>query len=228
MRAPSIALRTSPFLFALIFFFAVSCASNPPVSEKFPALKIEGDASAENKACIEFAVSKLPMNFRRSLKTINVVADHKHFEFPYMGGTRVAIGHTNSNFPGKICLRADAVTYALIWHEAAHVYSYDLYYFERDWQKAAGKVYDDYYEDYFGEIPSDGLLTNYSRKNYLEDIAEWVESCYMQLYIDPNYWAFQNDNIKRDLRYQKKLALLYEYGFISSSNYEKLKPLFAE
>lgn len=220
-------MRTFFIVFSILLLFPVGCAYHRPAPvENLSHPELRGDATAEQLAAIDFAFGKLPEDFLHSLKIVNVIADFKHFEFLYVGQTRIAIGHVCDSEGREVCLRSDSVTPELVWHEIAHIYSYSLPKFERDWQRIAGNVYDERYEDYFWETPSEGLLTYYSRRNHYEDIAEWVECCYTYLYIDQNYWVFQNTNLKKDRRYAKKLALLHKYGFIKSSDYEKLKPLF--
>lgn len=206
----------------------VGCSfSGQPVKVRPKAVKIQGeDVTAEQKKSINFALNQLPEDFKNSLNIIDIVKDHKHFVYFYEGTKRYAIGHANFDHPDKVCLRYDSVDSPLVWHEIAHVYTYASYSFERKWERLAGDVYDENWEDYSWEMPSDGLLTSYGRKDHMEDIAEWVESCYIYLYQDKNYWIFQNSNLKKDKRYMKKLVLLQKYGFVSYSDYKKLKPLF--
>ncbi len=221
-------MRTFLVVLVVLFALPLGCAYHQPVTtENSSYPEVRGNVTEEQRAVIDFAFDKLPTDFLNSLKTLDIVADFEHFAFLYVGQKRIAIGHVcRSSDDKKVCIRSDYVSSDLVWHEIAHIYSYSLPKFEREWQRIAGPVYDERYEDYFWVTPSEGLLTYYSRRNHLEDIAEWVECCYVYLYKDKNYWAFQNSNFKKDSRYAKKLALLEKYGFIRYSDYEKLKPLF--
>ena len=212
----------------LLVISLIGCSfSGNPVEIRPKALEIKGeDITSEQKERIHFALDQLPEDFKNSLKIIDIIKDREHFEYLYKGTKRYAIGHANSDYPDKVCLRYDSVDSPLVWHEIAHAYAYASYSFERKWERLAGDVYDENWEDYSWEMPSDGLLTSYCRKDHMEDIAEWVESCYIYLYQDKNYWIFQNKNLKKDKRYFKKLALLEQHGFISYPDYKKLKPLF--
>lgn len=211
-----------------VFGFALGCSHHQPVAvetNSYP--EVRGDFTADQKVTIDFAFSKLPQDFLYSLRILNVVADHEHFEFLYVGQKRYAIGHVcGDDDLREVCIRSDSVTSDVVWHEIGHIYSHTSFKFEREWERTAGNVYDDHYEDYIWETPSEGLLTYYSRRNHYEDIAEWVENCYIYLYVDQNHWVFQNSNLKKDKRYLKKLVLLEKYGFVSYSDYKKLKPLF--
>lgn len=225
--------------FLLLIAVLIGCQSVPPEinselvekDQKKKNLEIVGDNLT--KAQIDMivkALAYLPKPFVESVTKIHLRDDIAHFQYDYNGKIRHAAAHHCSNEEqGKICVRPKYICFVLIWHEAAHVYTAAVEYsgsLAYEWVRIAGDVYTSFYEDYDGDPLSDGLLTNYSRRNYLEDIAEWVEECYNYLYTDPKSMAFQNKNFKTDQRYRKKLACLRKYGFISEKDYQKLKPLF--
>lgn len=130
---------------------------------------------------------------------------------------------------GAICLKNRAFNTLDIWHEVAHAYVRRKLWngdFSKRWQTVAGDVYKKrslYIRSMSDLFPKDGCLTYYGRFNWEEDVAEWVAMLFAYeggfrhrlVYID-----------KTDERYQKKLLLLLEYGFIHRDTYFKAKPLF--
>lgn len=195
-------------------------------------LEIEGKEVTEaQRKLINDAFSKLSKvtDFQHSVKKVNISAEKEHFEYSYGSQIRYAAAHNCTTYGRRICIRPEYLERPIIWHEAAHVFTHcrnDEKELADDWFIVAGDVYTDDYEDFYGKDPDNGLLTNYSRRNYLEDIAEWVECCYAYIYLNSYSWVFSNKYLKSDNRYRKKLTLLYKYGFFSDGDYRKLKPLF--
>lgn len=147
----------------------------------------------------------------------------------HLGGTWTnehAAGHLCALEPNRICLSDQYVTPRAIFHEMAHLHHRHLdrvsTVFSEEWMAVAGDVYkrDQSLPD------NDGILTNYSRGDHGEDIAEWVAECYLHLVYDHNQLILLNQNVKADPKYRLKLALLHRYGFFSDAHYAKLKPLF--
>ena len=129
----------------LLVISLIGCSfSGNPVEIRPKALEIKGeDVTSEQKGKIHFALDQLPEDFKNSLKIIDIIKDREHFEYLYKGTKRYAIGHANSDYPDKVCLRYDSVDSPLVWHEIAHAYAYASYSFERKWERLAGDVYDE-------------------------------------------------------------------------------------
>lgn len=221
---------------AILVLLLVGCSGGPAIETakikeyQDRNLEIVGDKlTSDQIATIKTALGYLPENFRKSVLVIHLRDDLDHFSYHYLDKTKTAAAHNCTAKGRKVCIRPEHLKNNLIWHEVAHVYTHcnpEASNFIYDWIRVAGDVYADDYESYYSKDPDGGLLTNYSRCNYLEDIAEWVQCCYTYLYLDKNYWVFNNKYLKSDSRYRKKLALLYKYGFLDESGYKKLKPLF--
>ena len=200
----------------------------PPVHNE---PEISGDAITEEyRDIVRAALGILPSRMVESLDLVRISGDLPHFRRKYKKD--VPIGHLCEATDHAICLRAGYIKRSLVWHETAHVYAKRLddyyhkmasHYFHRDWLNIAGEVYGDGYE---GDPETEGILTTYGRRSVHEDIAEWVEKCYEYLYTAESIPIFHKSHIRKDERYRRKLALLYQYGFFSEADYKKLKPLF--
>lgn len=240
-------MNTFAFLaLALAILVLIGCQSTGPDIPESPSennhnLEIVGsNVTQEQIGLITKALACLPTPFYKSVTKIHLRDDLEHFKYLYGDQERIAAGHhCLHEDKGKICIRSRYLNFIMIWHEAAHVYTRALENsnsFVYEWVRIAGDVYTNFYKDYYGDPLSDGLLTQYGRKNYLEDVAEWVEECYVYLRVDSQSSTFspeggsssggQNKNFKTDKRYRKKLACLRKYGFFSEPDYQKLKPLF--
>ncbi len=150
--------------------------------------------------------------------------DSVHLGKTWMGGSAAA--HLCYIGVGRVCMSANYICYRTIFHEVGHLYhsrrNRESRRFHLDWVALAGPVY---IQD--TKLPNtDGILTNYSRGNPGEDIAEWVAECYAYLAEGVNSCITGNLAVKTDPRYRQKLALLHLHGFFTDADYEKLKPLF--
>lgn len=230
--------KTALFFGIVLLILTAGCVSIPPTDAEQRIKKPEADykleilgdnVTNEQKDLIIKIMSYLPEKFRKSVKVICLRDDKEHFTYYYNGEIRFASAHDCSAYGQKVCVRSPYLSYGTIWHESAHIYTFfnensaALY---NEWSKIAGDVYTSFYEDYYLQDPSDGLLTWYCRSNCFEDIAEWVKYCYIYLYLDSKTKVFQNNHFRSDLRYRKKLALLKKFGFLKEEDYQKLKPLF--
>ena len=223
-------------LLILFLILGLSCTAGPPSwpkKDSSVSLKIIGDSVAsEQKELIHNALSCLPENFRNSLRVVDINAkDVSHFIYYYDCQIRYGIGHhCLSRADGRqICVRPEYLNWPLIWHEIAHVFTAKMdkpKEFEEAWRRIAGDVYWPDYEKFIFDKPSDGVITQYSRRSYLEDIAEFVEESYRYLYLDNNYGTFKNENFKKDKRYLGKLDILYKYGFFDKKDHQELKKVF--
>lgn len=225
------------FAMAVLIVFA-SCTCKPPISieekkngEDHKELQIVGEnVTDEQHALIKHSLACFSDEFRESVREVHLRYDKDHFLHSYGNKYFYAVGHNCVPYERRICIQPAYLNEGLVWHESTHVFTRcrsDEIELRDDWTLVAGDVYfPDSYEDFYNEDPSEGLMTQYGRSNYLEDIAEWVEHCYTYLYLDSQNWAFNNKHFKSDVRYRKKLALLFKYGFLSKKDYQKLKPLF--
>lgn len=197
---------------------------------KYLNLRIIGETAPERIDLIKQALDRLPEKFSQSLRLAHIRSDKEHLLFYYGGEKREAIGHRcgQENIQ-KICIQTADLSLYVIWHEVTHVFT-DVVEGATElkdrWLVVAGDVYTEKYEDYYSTDPDNGFLINYGRWNYWEDIAVFVGHCYVYLYVNKNHSVFANKNFKTDERYRKKLDLLYQYGFFSTEDYKKLKPLF--
>ncbi len=226
------------YLSALILILSqMGCASRfrlpadlttgKPVSYRTPDII---GADDQQKTLILAALAKMPAVMSDPIRKIRLDQDLAHFKSS--GRVIMPIGHRCPDNPRVICVRSPHLSMQLIWHEATHIYAYHLseylkndgaYKFYKIWGEVAGDVY---HED--AKVPeSEGVLTDYGRTNIGEDIAEWVEECYYYLYISKTYSSIStNPHFKKDVRYQKKLKMLHEHGFLTESQYNHLEPLF--
>ncbi len=167
---------------------------------------------------LHYPMRELPTHFRM------YTANAAHLGASWTG--ILAGGHLCSSALNTICLSVESISYTTVWHEMGHLYHWRLNRegseFGRRWWEVAGEVY----HRNFTLPNNSGILTPYSRGDMMEDIAEWVSECYVYLYYGVNTGIASNPEVKKDPRYRRKLALLYEYGFLSRSDYKKLKPLF--
>lgn len=210
----------------------------PPVQLDRHVPQIRGDTSLEDEEIIKDALKRMPYAVVDAVMQINVRRDDEHFRAMAPLAETLPIGHNCKKFgeksKGIICIRKIRVGDYLIWHEATHCYDLKILddpilpggaYFRKEWLAVGSGKGDEHCED----PESEGFLTAYSRKATGEDIAEWVEECLGYLYHPENRKLSPLTRIttfKTDARYRKKLDLLYKYGFILESQYEKLKPLF--
>lgn len=108
-----------------------------------------------------------------------------------------------------------------LWHEAGHARIMVLGpAFEREWKNTAGNVYgviggrDDF--------PKFGILEQHGSINSMEDIACWVKAVYF--YCNGFLHPFGKID-SSDPRYMAKLNLLFQYGFVTAEEYNKVAPL---
>ena len=141
---------------------------------------------------------------------------------------RQAVGHhCLRTCKYRLCALLKGICRATIVHEATHAYHSFLdasgSSFSQKWLKVAGNVYN---KD--ATAPNkDGILDAYARLHHEEDIARWVEYCYLYLYEEKKTDHFSGlQDRKSDPRYRQKLALLHQYKFLSDEQYVQFKPLF--
>lgn len=174
------------FSLVLAVFFSVSCDVLDPYVHKpdLPKLVEIRGAPPDVERKIRDAFSVLPDKMQRSVNLIRVRNDENHFYFIDDKKEIRAAAHYCGREPKTICIRGiQYVQKIIVWHEAAHAYTFALSnQFRMEWKAVAGSVFEGYGSGGTFPDPADGLLTAYSRKNELEDIAEWVEQCYAYLY----------------------------------------------
>ncbi len=127
-----------------------------------------------------------------------------------------------------MCILRSQLYQSTLWHEAGHAREFKLRKISPlaagEWRTLAGDVYGiSRYPDR-NAFPMNGLLTQYGAKNYMEDLAEWVESVYGYCYSKDGLHLFVN--LRHDPRHIKKLDFLLKYHFIEQKEYDHVKPLF--
>lgn len=215
-----------------LFLALVGCVTPLPdrvINAMAPAVSIY-EASEKQTEKINTALKFFPLAVQDSVHSITVRQSLSHDGGKAEYG-EIAHCHEGNDGGaiGAICLKNRAFNILDVFHEAAHAYtrrklgSGD---FPKRWQTIAGDVYKkrSSYMWSMGDLfPKDGCLTYYGRFDWEEDVAEWVVMLFAYeggfrhrlVYID-----------KADLRYRKKLLLLFEYGLIHRDTYLKARPLF--
>ena len=209
-------------IFGLALILVVSgCHSLPPPAEGLQTkygYSIYGNFTQEQIDSIDTALSHMEPRVIRTVKKVSFCPDICHYE------RSTAVGHC---WPGgEICFMRDGLwRYTTVWHEAAHAYYFSLsepgifgprfYSLTISWLFTAGLVYN---EPTAGQtFPANGLLTDYATTNVSEDIAEFTEAVYSYKFYPDSllHLMKKSGQLREDSRYEKKLKLLAEYGFIS-------------
>ena len=188
----------------------------------FPKVQFTGVASSENiKTAIDFLMS-LPPAMKDSVKGV----DFPNLWVNQEGGANATRDYV-MHFP-----RYNLYS-SVFYHEAAHLLTFKLETegasFNKEWKKIAG--YDEIiaYMVKEGEWawrngqtggPRYGYIRPYGVKNYLEDIATFVEA----VISSPDVFKCLTDSTcsPYDPRYKQKLDLLLEYGFITQEQYTRV------
>jgi len=212
------------YLIALLLILAVfgGCAFLPAESVYKSRHKIllRGQLTEYQARELDFLLDIFSPKVLQSIKSISLNDDFHHYGPKYISG--------ECHFSGDICLKSKYVNDSgTLWHEVAHAYHYELNRlgrnFEKEWLRVAGDVYGKDSPDWF---PQNGLLTKYSEKEYMEDIAEWVSEFYQAIADRPTAfskfydWPFR-PSINSDPRYKAKLELLRKYEFITEDDYRR-------
>ena len=184
-------------------------------------------------------IGGMPANVLNSVSSIAILIDGECSDFCYEDE------QAHCNHDGRICiLRRDAKELKrIVWHEAGHAWYYELQrrylrgnrdgarsrLLDNDWftewndaAKGLFKLLDDYKNEWSGDFPKSGILRSFGLKNIREDIATWVEEVNAACNGCENLFGRVQ---KDDIRYQKKLKILLDKGFITGNQYNFIKPL---
>lgn len=211
----------------LVFLIALVACHTPNVSQSSLVsgydFKLYGQFTQQEINELHVLVNIFPKPVINSIKFIAKV-DASHFKDN-------DAGHCWQD--GRICIRNNYVNDPnVVWHEIAHahtwhVISYNTNNFEKEWKEVAG---DNVYrgkKDINWEYPRDGLVTGYSRSNWMEDSAEFVTEFYKIIYNYKSAFKFlSKEDWGKDNRYQAKTDLLYKYGFVSKNDYNTFNKIF--
>ena len=212
-------------IFALIFMIIVLLAKTEASNKE---ILVQGNVSEREAQATLKVFGCLPTKMQKSVKCVIVIRDEKHFVYSHNGKDYVAGGLYEGG--GLITIWRKSFRRKVLWHEAAQAYVFcalDREKFLSGWIEIAGNVYDSEDEKYENQPMREGMVTSYSRRNAVEDVAEWVQECYAYLYFsDGSKSLLTQIDLKSDPRYRQKLDYLYQHGFFTKQDYEKLLPLF--
>ena len=170
----------------------------------------------------------LPKPFVNATKTISIVQDDDCYALEH--SKIKAGGHTIDR---DICIRRRCFYSGVVVHELTHSYA-DLHspQLPKEWDALAGDVYKDKvsYPDPDKDpnaFPQNGILSDYGATNSSEDLAVWVEECYMYLIHGDLNSPLPLVNRSNPI-YGRKLHFLLEWGILNETDYQTLRPLVEE
>jgi hypothetical protein len=209
--------------------------------EEKHGIALRGSWNSEGLTALDGAYSRMPAAVIRPASVLTICDDDGHYADPEV---KCVAAHCHA-WNGNVCYRGQyAGDMAYHWHEVAHAYTDTLG--TADWERVAGSVYgkaNGLYvqteaggfvwreEDGGGSRPLHGILDPYGARNANEDIAVWVENCYLTLagsYSDLDTLKQGITDLKYagkpvDPRYHQKLALLGKYGFLVEADVRTLE-----
>jgi len=190
---------------------------------------IRGNPNEFQIAEIAIAFQNMNSNVSNAIKIISF-REEEHFNSIEHEAAHVGCGK------GVFCAPATGFTdHSVIEHETAHLYSFSLgKNFIQAWELIAGEIYGKYTKkdsqhfiiwaegDEYG--PRHGCMNAYGSTNVDEDIAIFYEDIcdLLSSKNERDFILLKNAN-SQDKRYEQKIALLYQYGFISNQEYRKIK-----
>lgn len=163
------------------------------------------------------------------VKSININGDESHYSADHAAHChRAKDGWRN----GDICVKPQYVTDIVFLHEIHHASHFSSISagdtkFCEEWQLVAGDVYGDDKVQPGQTFPYQGLLRDYSAKSYLEDAADTFMYVHAEVFgHDTPYDQFRTKGlVKPDLRYKKKVELLWKYDRLTDEVYHKFTAL---
>ncbi len=209
----------------------VNTESTTPYSsfyEKYPGIKLSGRLSPARVKRITRSFDRVPEKVRNSVKEIVVYSKLISFILGEAGGDNVVRINMSpfANFLGGNDFTD------LLYHEAAHCLTFNYEgssnEFIPKWKHIAGDVYGTSAKKKHGlaykwldgsRSPRHGCVTPYGSQDLHEDIATFVE------YVDrPSFFKplLDKTSSSYDPRYQQKLDLLLEYGFVDRDHYDRI------
>lgn len=215
-------MRLRIICFCSLFIFS-GCAIFLPSPSKIQSrhgIQLRGPITEkQSKRLDEFldVFKKVPAVIK-SVKSISV----SDYEINYTANNSAGVCYITQD----ICIKSDYINDpGTIWHEVGHAYHYQLNSSESDfskkWKKIAGDVYGkDYADQAFFQY---GILSKHGSKDYMEDVAVWVENFYSSIHLRYSvFWRVDFKSLDKKIKtiYIEKLFLLKEYGFISADDYK--------
>lgn len=203
--------------------------SRPYNFENGKVVNIKGD----DPSVTDFTEIKAAINSMsdRLYAKIKIIALREANHFGKDEAAHVGCGH------GVICVQRNGITSEIIQHEAGHLYTYYCgTAFVNSWKQIAGPgVYGSmarltlggYQWNNGGDGPRYGCVSPYGSKNAHEDIATFYE--YVCSLRPPHFSLIDflrlQSAMRHDQRFQQKINLLHENGFLDDQEFQSLKSL---
>ena len=189
---------------------------------------IRGNPNEFQIAEIAIAFQNMNPNVSSSLKVISFREEE------LFNGIEHEAAHVGCG-KGVFCAPARSFTdHSVIEHETAHLYAFSLgKNFIQEWELIAGEVYGKYtkkdlqhfiiWTEGYEDGPRYGCMNAYGSTNVDEDIATFYEDiCDLLASKNERDFILLKNANSQDKRYEQKIALLYQYRFISYQEHQKI------